>query len=92
MTNIRLCSSLPNDPSKLKKPQPADKDSGENAEVQDASSKSNNQIAEDKTEEESVGIFKRFKDAYKQYGKVMIVFHVATSCVWYGSFVYAASW
>ncbi|ELT89250.1 hypothetical protein CAPTEDRAFT_159376 [Capitella teleta] len=41
--------------------------------------------------EEKISIFKRFKNAYKEYGKLLIGVHAATSCVWYGSFYYACS-
>jgi len=40
--------------------------------------------------EEKKGIFARFKMAYKQYGKVLIGVHLATSTVWFSSFYYAA--
>ena len=40
--------------------------------------------------EENVGIFQRFKNAYKEYGKVLVGVHVATSTVWFGAFYYAA--
>jgi hypothetical protein len=47
-----------------------------------------------KPDEKSVGIFQRFKNAYKnaykEYGKVMFGVHLATSAVWYGMFYYAA--
>lgn len=46
-------------------------------------SKSN--IAE-KSEASKKSIFKRFKDAYKQHGKVLIYVHVATSISWVISF------
>ena len=38
----------------------------------------------------SPGILQRFKLAYKEYGKVLIGVHVATSVVWFGSFFYLA--
>ncbi len=41
-------------------------------------------------EEKSLTIYQRFKQAYKEYGKVLIGVHVATSIVWFGSFYYAA--
>ena len=48
-----------------------------------------------KTEKEastqtSLTIFGRFKNAYKEYGKVLVCVHVATSAIWYGAFFYAA--
>ncbi|XP_076469820.1 protein FAM210A-like [Babylonia areolata] len=36
--------------------------------------------------EENLSIFKRFKRAYKEHGKILVMVHVATSIVWYGSF------
>jgi len=38
--------------------------------------------------EEKMGIFQRFKVAYKQHGKILIGVHLATSTVWFGSFWY----
>lgn len=40
----------------------------------------------EKTEAAKKSIFKRFKDAYKQHGKVLIYVHVATSISWVLSF------
>ena len=40
--------------------------------------------------ESSKGIMQRFKDAYKEYGKVLICVHLATSAVWISGFYYAA--
>lgn len=37
-----------------------------------------------------VSLFQRFKNAYKEYGKVLIGVHLATSVVWFGSFYYVA--
>ena len=42
--------------------------------------------------EENLSIFKRFKRAYKEHGKILVAVHVATSIVWYGSFYTAARW
>ena len=42
--------------------------------------------------EEKLSIFKRFKRAYKEHGKVLVAVHVATSIVWYGSFYAAVRW
>lgn len=36
----------------------------------------------------SIGIFKRFKEAYKQHGKVLIACHVLTSIGWYVGFFF----
>lgn len=38
----------------------------------------------------SLSIFQRFKQAYKQHGKVLVGVHVATSTVWLGCFYYLA--
>ena len=40
--------------------------------------------------QQSPGLFQRFKDAYKEYGKVLIGVHAVTSCMWYGGFYYMA--
>lgn len=37
-------------------------------------------------------IVQRFKKTYKEHGKVLIVVHLITSAVWYGSFYGAARW
>ncbi|KAL8608779.1 hypothetical protein ACOMHN_065516 [Nucella lapillus] len=42
--------------------------------------------AEETVPEEKLSIFKRFKRAYKEHGKILVAVHVATSIVWYGSF------
>jgi len=39
----------------------------------------------------SLSIFQRFKETYKQHGKLLIAVHFATSAVWFGSFYYAAA-
>jgi hypothetical protein len=39
---------------------------------------------------EKMGLFKRFHHTYKQYGKVLVAVHCATSTVWAGIFYYAA--
>jgi hypothetical protein len=39
---------------------------------------------------EKMGLFKRFHYTYKQYGKVLVAVHCATSTVWAGVFYYAA--
>ena len=47
-----------------------------------------------KVEEEpegSIGIFKRFRNAYKEHGKVLIGVHCVTSSVWISVFYYAAA-
>jgi hypothetical protein len=36
----------------------------------------------------SIGIFKRFKEAYKQHGKILIACHVLTSIGWYVGFFF----
>lgn len=41
-------------------------------------------------DEQQLTVFQRFKKAYKEHGKVLVAVHVATSIVWYSSFVYAA--
>ena len=41
--------------------------------------------------EENIGIFKRFKNAYKEHGKVLIAVHLVTSTVWMSVFYYAAA-
>ena len=43
------------------------------------------------TDSQSTSIFKRFKDAYKKNGKVLVGVHLVTSSIWYGSFWYAAA-
>ena len=42
-------------------------------------------------QEEKVGIFKRFKNAYKEHGKVLVAVHLVTSTVWMSVFYYAAA-
>uniref|UniRef100_A0A3B3TCK1 Family with sequence similarity 210 member Ab n=1 Tax=Paramormyrops kingsleyae TaxID=1676925 RepID=A0A3B3TCK1_9TELE len=44
----------------------------------------------DPLQDRSIGLVQRFKKTFKQYGKVMIPVHLLTSCVWFGSFYYAA--
>lgn len=44
----------------------------------------------DPLQDKSIGLFQRFKKTFKQYGKVMIPVHLATSSVWFGTFYYAA--
>ncbi|XP_072251081.1 uncharacterized protein C18orf19 homolog B [Leuresthes tenuis] len=44
----------------------------------------------DPLQDKSIGLFQRFKRTFKQYGKVMIPVHLATSSVWFGTFYYAA--
>jgi len=39
---------------------------------------------------EKVGILQRFKNAYKEYGKLLVVVHLVTSAVWISSFYYVA--
>jgi len=41
-------------------------------------------------DEKPKGIILRFKEAYKEYGKVLVGVHAVTSTVWFGSFYYAA--
>ena len=60
----------------------------ENTEQEDITAKKEDNIPEEV--KKSPGIFKRFKDAYKEYGKVLIAVHAVTSICWYGSFYYAA--
>lgn len=38
-----------------------------------------------------MGIFKRFKNAYKEHGKVLVAVHLVTSTVWMSVFYYAAA-
>jgi len=42
-------------------------------------------------EKQAPGIIQRFKDTYKQHGKVLVAVHLATSAVWFGTFFYAAA-
>lgn len=44
----------------------------------------------DPLQDKSIGLVQRFKRTFKQYGKVMIPVHLATSSVWFGTFYYAA--
>ncbi|XP_015238553.1 PREDICTED: protein FAM210A [Cyprinodon variegatus] len=44
----------------------------------------------DPLQDKSISLFQRFKKTFKQYGKVMIPVHLATSSVWFGTFYYAA--
>lgn len=44
----------------------------------------------DPLQDNSMGLFQRFKKTFKQYGKVMIPVHLVTSSVWFGTFYYAA--
>ncbi|XP_062575586.1 protein FAM210A-like [Saccostrea cucullata] len=37
-------------------------------------------------ETEKLSVFKRFKQTYKEHGKVLVGVHLVTSLVWYGSF------
>ena len=54
------------------------------------SDKSKDKLAEDEHKtEKPPGLIKRFHMAYKEYGKVLVGVHLVTSCVWYGSFLYA---
>uniref|UniRef100_A0A8C6S824 Family with sequence similarity 210 member Ab n=1 Tax=Neogobius melanostomus TaxID=47308 RepID=A0A8C6S824_9GOBI len=54
-------------------------------------SASSRQAAElDPLQDNSIGLFQRFKRTFKQYGKVMIPVHLVTSSVWFGTFYYAA--
>ena len=41
-------------------------------------------------EEKKLSIFQRYQKAYKEYGKILISVHVATSVIWFGSFYYVA--
>ena len=73
--------------------QPSDKGgetgpSGGSTEKQPDKTKDGDQV--EAVDEKPKGIFQRFKDAYKEYGKVLVCVHVATSAVWLGSFYYAA--
>ncbi|CAH1779534.1 unnamed protein product [Owenia fusiformis] len=49
-----------------------------------------NESKEIEEAEKPPGLFKRFKLAYKEYGKVLIGVHLVTSAVWFGSFFYLA--
>ncbi len=60
--------------------------------------KSATELSSEKTEEQKEievqkpkGIFQRFKEAYKEYGKALIAVHLVTSAGWFGGFFYAAS-
>uniref|UniRef100_A0A1A8BI40 Family with sequence similarity 210, member A n=1 Tax=Nothobranchius kadleci TaxID=1051664 RepID=A0A1A8BI40_NOTKA len=44
----------------------------------------------DPLQDKSIGLYQRFKKTFKQYGKVLIPVHLATSSVWFGTFYYAA--
>ncbi|CAG6016079.1 protein FAM210A-like [Menidia menidia] len=44
----------------------------------------------DPLQDKSIGLYQRFKKTLKQYGKVLIPVHLATSSVWFGTFYYAA--
>lgn len=44
----------------------------------------------DPLQDRSMGLAQRFKRTFKQYGKVVIPVHLLTSCMWFGSFYYAA--
>ena len=41
-------------------------------------------------EEAKLSVFQRFKKAYKEHAKILVVVHLVTSSVWFGSFFYAA--
>lgn len=41
-------------------------------------------------DDKPLGLIQRFKEAYKEYGKVLVGVHGVTSAVWFGSFYYAA--
>lgn len=45
-----------------------------------------NTITEATAKQQSLNIFKRFKEAYKQHGKILIWCHVATCCGWFAGF------
>jgi len=42
------------------------------------------------TNVENPGILQRFREAYKQYGKILVCVHVVTSALWISGFYYAA--
>jgi len=44
----------------------------------------------DPLQDNSIGLYQRFKRMFKQYGKVMIPVHLLTSSVWLGTYYYAA--
>uniref|UniRef100_A0A3P9JW85 Family with sequence similarity 210 member Ab n=1 Tax=Oryzias latipes TaxID=8090 RepID=A0A3P9JW85_ORYLA len=44
----------------------------------------------DPLQDNTIGLFQRFKKTFKQYGKVMIPVHLLTSSFWLGTFYYAA--
>ena len=63
--------------------------------IDDGKHGQNLQPAVNESEPEKKGlireIFQRFKDAYKEYGKTLVVVHCVTSSVWFGTFFYAAA-
>ncbi|XP_072317005.1 uncharacterized protein C18orf19 homolog A-like [Eucyclogobius newberryi] len=57
----------------------------------DSPSPASDQLADiDPLQDNSMGLFQRFKKTFKQYGKVLIPVHLVTSSVWFGTFYYAA--
>jgi hypothetical protein len=44
------------------------------------------------TEAQSKSIFKRFKEAYKQHGQVLIYTHIVLCCGWIVSFYFLSTW
>ncbi|XP_008524558.1 protein FAM210A isoform X2 [Equus przewalskii] len=44
----------------------------------------------DPLQDKSISLYQRFKKTFRQYGKVLIPVHLITSCVWFGTFYYAA--
>lgn len=41
---------------------------------------------------QSLSIFKRFKDAYKQHGKILIYTHIVLCCGWIVGFYFLSTW
>ena len=61
-------------------------------ENKDSQKAENGNKMEDATvvEEAKLSVFQRFKKAYKEHAKILVVVHLVTSSVWFGSFFYAA--
>lgn len=49
-------------------------------------------LEEKEGEAKKLSLYQRFKKTYKEHGKVLVVVHLLTSAVWFGSFYTVARW
>lgn len=86
--NIRLRSNnYSSKPSKPSRHSVREK----NVSKDESSSNRRNTEKGTKAEEESqLTLMQRFKKTYKEHAKVLVAVHLVTSCVWFGTFFYAA--